>query len=163
MDIIKFSEYLLNEARIEKQVIIHDLVDLFTKKPLIKTNKKSNISSSAMADEKGMYSLGTLKDKFKDKYTSIQISNALHEMINDKEYGLKSIAVRHSLWKENLPYYYIKLNAQEAKDLKFKYEKQEADANKSELERRSKSKSTSSTKPAKKNISKKVPKKSPKK
>lgn len=136
LEIVKCSDYLLLEARINKQLVIDDILEILKKKPLIKTNKTSSASSSAMADEKGMYSILGFKNKLSDKYTSIQISNALQDVKTDKKIGLKTINVHHSLWNENIPYYYLDLTADEAKKLKKEYEAEEKEANKGQLVKR---------------------------
>lgn len=151
--IISCSEFLLNEARVNKQEIIEAILDILNKKPLIKTNKQSGSSSTAMPDEKGMYSIGTLKRELAKDYTALQVLSALHDLQNDKKLGLKHKAVYISNWKESIPYYFLGLSDAEAEKIKSKYEKEEKELNKETIKKRQESKTKQeSKKPIKKKV-----------
>lgn len=126
MEVKKFSEFLVNEARTNKSEVVDKLKKMLSDKPTLEMGK--------CADEKGIYSLAGMK-KYLSEYKTVEVSNALHELQNDKKYDLKYIYVKVSHWDKSMPYWYFGLSESEAKKLKEEYEKEELQRNKEEYEK----------------------------
>jgi hypothetical protein len=126
MEIQKYSDFIINEARVKKEEIIDKLLDLFKKKPHVEMDRLSN--------EKGLYSLSGMK-KYLSNYTTLQVDQALHDIRNDKSIDLKVIRVFINVWDESIPYYYMDLTEAEAKKIKSEYEEQEMKKNKEEIDK----------------------------
>jgi len=129
MEIQKYSDFILNEARVNKAEVVKDLVDMLKKKPHVEMDK--------LANERGLYGLAGMKKYLSGKYTSIQVDNALHDLQNDKKSGLKSVYVKVSHWNKSMPYWYMDLTEAEVKKLKEEYEEEEVRKNKEELDKQS--------------------------
>lgn len=148
MEIQKYSDFLLNEAKVSKSDVVSDLLDMLKKKP--------SVSMDSMSTEKGIYSLSGMKKYFADKYTGTIVGNALGDLQNDKNVDIKSIRVKVSVWKELVPYWYIGLTDTQVKKLKEDYEKEESNKNKKEVVKKEASKKTAVTKRAVKKAAKKI-------
>lgn len=129
MEIQKYSDFILNEARINKEEVIKDLIEMFKKRPHVEMDKLPN--------ERGLYGLAGMKKYLSGKYTTIQVDNALNDIQNDKKSGLKSVRVKISHWDKSIPYWYIGLTKSEVEKLKEEYEEEEKRKNKEEIDKQS--------------------------
>jgi hypothetical protein len=129
MEIQKYSDFILNEARVNKAEVVNALTEMFKKKPHVEMDK--------LANERGLYGLAGMKKYLSGKYTTAAVDNALHDLKNDKKSGLKSVYVNVSHWGKSMPYWYMDLTEAEVKKLKEEYEEEEARKNKEELDKKS--------------------------
>lgn len=129
MEIQKYSDFILNEARVNKAEVVKDLVDMLKKKPHVEMDK--------LANERGLYGLAGMKKYLSGKYTTSQVDNALHDLQNDKKSGLKSVYVKVSHWNKSMPYWYMDMNEAEVEKMKKQYEEEEVKKNKEELDKQS--------------------------
>lgn len=141
MDIVKFSDFILNEARTNKKDVIDALVDMFKKKP--------NVEMNTLPNEKGIYSLAGMK-KALSNFNSTAVGNALGELQGDKKSGLKVVRAYISVWDENVPYWYMDMTEAEAGKIAKEYEKEEAAKNKHILDKKASSKVTAKKRSTKK-------------
>jgi DNA mismatch repair ATPase MutS len=131
MEIKKYTDFI-NEARINKDEVIDALTKMFKDKP--------HVEMDTLPNEKGIYSLAGMKKYLSGKYTSLQVSNAHGDLLNDKNVDIKVIKVRVESWSENVPYWYMDLTEAQAKKIKEEYEEQEKSKNKEEIEKKEKHK-----------------------
>lgn len=143
MEIKKYSDFILNEARVAKDEVKEALIDMLKKKP--------KVEMTTLPDEKGIYSLAGLKSHLGEKYNNTAIGNALIDLQNDKKSGLGVVSAYISVWKKKVPYWYIGLTEAEAKKIATQYEKEEAEKNKKQV-----TKQAEKTKPAAKKAAKKT-------
>lgn len=127
MDVQKFSDFILNEARVNKEEVVKALTDMLKKKPHVEMDKLPN--------ERGLYGLAGMKKHLSGKYTPIQIDNALGDIKNDKNSGIKSVYVKISHWKKSMPYWYMDLIEAEVEKLKKQYEEEEVRKNKEDMDK----------------------------
>lgn len=125
MEIQKYSDFILNEARVTKDEVKEALVDMLKRKP--------KVEMKTLPDEKNIYSLSGLKAHLGSKYTGTAIGNALGDLQGDKKSGLKVVSAFISIWKEKIPYFYMDLTESEAKKIATQYEKEEAEKNKKQV------------------------------
>lgn len=141
MEVQKFSDFLLNEARTNKKDVVDELLDMFKKKP--------NVEMKGIANERGIYSLAGMK-AYLSKYSSLIVNQAFTDVQNDKKIDLKSIRVKVAKWDESIPYWYIGLTEDQAKKLKEEYQEEEYKKNEKDItkdaERRKTSKIASAAK-----------------
>lgn len=128
---------------------------------MLKGNPTVTMSSEKWPTEKGIYSQAGIIRHLKDKYNNNQVLNALHDIKNDKESGIKHIMVKNYHYGSNYPYYYIGLSEAEAKEAKEKYEEKNEVANKKGNDKKKENKSAAKKasdekRPAKKVAAKKV-------
>ena len=128
MEIIKYSEFFkVNEARVKKEEVVTELVDMLKKKP--------NVEMDKLPNERGLYGLAGMKKYLSKKYTSHQVSLALHDLQNDKKSGLKSVYVKIAHWNKPMPYWYMDMTEAEVAKLKKEYEAEDISKNKESLEK----------------------------
>ena len=165
MEIQKYSDFILNEAKVNKEEVISDLTKMFKEKP--------NVEITSFPNEKGMYSLSGMKKYLSDKYTAAQVDDAHNSIMNDKKKnGVKSVRIKIEKWNQLVPYWYMDLTTEEVNKLKEKYQNEEREKNKKEIDksqsRRKEQKAADEAKievkkevAAKKSAARKVSKKSP--
>lgn len=135
MEVQKFSDFLLNEARTNKKEVVDELLDMFKKRP--------NVEMKGIANERGIYSLAGMKT-YLSKYSNVIVNQAFTEIQNDKKIDLKSISVKVAKWGESIPYWYIGLSADQAKKLKEEYQEEEYKKNEKEITKSTEAKKASS-------------------
>ena len=131
MEIKKYTDFI-NEARINKDEVIDALTKMLKDKP--------HVEMDTLPNEKGIYSLSGMKKYLSGKYTSLQVSNAHGDLMNDKKSDIKSTKVRIESWGENVPYWYTDLTDAQVSKIKGEYEEQEKSKNKEEIEKKEKHK-----------------------
>jgi hypothetical protein len=122
MDIIKYNDFLVLEAKKQKGEVEKAILDFLDKKPSIKKGE-------FWPDEKGIYSQATLIMQLKDEFNSTQITNA----IPDLKSKINSISVKNTKYKHSYPYYYINLTKEEAEKIKSEYEAEDKEINKDKV------------------------------
>lgn len=131
MEVQKFSDFLLNEARTNKKDVVDELLDMFKKKP--------NVEMKGIANERGLYSLAGMKT-YLSKYSNVIVNQAFTDIQNDKKIDLKSIRIKVSKWGESIPYWYIGLTEDQAKKLKEEYQEEEYKKNEKEITKKAETK-----------------------
>jgi hypothetical protein len=121
MEIINFTDFLVLEAKVEKDEIKKDILDMLKEKPTIEPSSKN------WPTQKGIYLQGSIV-KHLSKYPSISVANALSSLISKKE--IERISVKNIEYKTSYPYYYIGLSKEEANKIKEKYESEDIKVNK---------------------------------
>ena len=134
MEIQKFSDFLLNEARTNKKDVVDELLDMFKNRP--------NVEMKGLANERGIYSLPGMKT-YLSKYKSLIVDQAFTDIQNDKKIDLKLIRVKVAKWNESIPYWYIGLTEDQAKKLKEEYQEEEYKKNEKEITKKAESKKAS--------------------
>jgi hypothetical protein len=119
MDIIKYNDFLLLEAKKQKGEVEKAILDLLNKKPTIEKGE-------FWPNEKGIYSQSTLIMQLKDEFTGIQVGNALADLKGK----INTISVKNIKYKHSYPYYYTDLTKEEAEKIKDKYESEDKENNK---------------------------------
>lgn len=116
MEIINFTDFLVLEAKVEKDEIKKDILDMLKERPTIEPSSKN------WPTQKGIYLQGSIV-KYLSKYPSISVANALSSLISKKE--IERISVKNIEYKTSYPYYYKGLSKEEANDIKEKYESED--------------------------------------
>jgi len=119
MDIIKYNDFLLLEAKKEKGEVEKAVLDLLKKKPSVEKGE-------FWPNEKGIYSQSTIMMQLKDQFSSLQVGNA----IVDLKGKINSISVKNVRYNNSYPYYYTDLTKEEAEKIKDKYEAEDKENNK---------------------------------
>lgn len=114
MGVVKYSDFLILEAKKQKEEVEQGILGMLDKKPEVETSKW-------WPNEKGIYSQAGIIRYFKDRFTDSQISGAL----NDLGSKIKHINVKNSEYKSNYPYYFVGLSSDEANKIKAKYEEED--------------------------------------
>jgi len=127
MEVQKFSDFLLNEARTNKKDVVDELLDMFKKRP--------NVEMKGIANERGIYSLAGMKT-YLSKYSNVIVNQAFTDIQNDKKIDLKSIRVKVAKWGESIPYWYIGLSEEQAKKLKDEYQEEEYKKNEKDINKK---------------------------
>lgn len=117
MEIINFTDFLVLEAKVEKDEIKKDILDMLKEKPTIEPSSKN------WPKQKGIYLQGSIV-KHLSKYPSIAVANALSSLISKKE--IERISVKNIEYKTSYPYYYTGLSKEEANKIKEKYESEDS-------------------------------------
>lgn len=136
MKIFKFSEFVLNEAVTVKQVI-EDVVDFLKKSPVITLypEDKGDLRQGWISKEHKMYSVVGIKKHFADKYSSLNIDNAvrytpsikiLTKALADKGMTLQTTPIV-AQFGEKSSFFSVNLSDSEINTVKEKYEKEFAD------------------------------------
>jgi len=132
--IFKFNEFVLNEAVSTKQVI-EDVVDFFKKSPVIELypeDKGDVVREGWLSKEHKLYSLSGIKKHFKEKYSSLNIENAINytpsikiltKMLADDKMSLQTTKLKGQFGDTNI-FYSVNLTDSEIKSVKEKYEKE---------------------------------------
>lgn len=110
--VLKFSEFIINEARKDKDTLIETIVKLLKDKPVIESGKKRH---------KDIYSKAAIIQHFKNNDMTIQNANdALFAIENDKEFKslLKIVRVKDYKNDISLPYYYMDLDKSKVDSIK---------------------------------------------
>jgi hypothetical protein len=124
MKIDRYAEFLINEAAKAVETSL-EILKMLEDKPSVALNNEK------WPDEKDLYSQPGIIKFFEGKYSTDQVLAGLHALKNDKKSGLKNLSVKNFFYNESLPYYYVGMNMEEAKDVKDEYEnKSEADTKK---------------------------------
>ncbi len=131
MEVQKFSDFLLNEARTNKKEVVDELLEMFKKRP--------NVEMKGIANERGIYSLAGMKT-YLSKYSNVIVNQAFTDIQNDKKIDLKSIRVKVAKWDESIPYWYIGLSEDQAKKLKEEYQEEEFKKNEKDINKKAETK-----------------------
>jgi len=121
MDIINFTNFLILEAKVQKDEIKKTILDMLKEKPTIEPSNKS------WPTQKGIYLQGSIV-KHLSKYNSTSILNTLTDLSSKKE--VESISVKNITYKSSYPYYYVGLSKAEATKIKDKYESEDVENHK---------------------------------
>jgi hypothetical protein len=121
MKIVKFSDFSILEAKVQKDEVKKAILDMFKEKPSITPSSKN------WPVQKGLYSLSSIT-KHLSKYSSTSVSNTLDDLKSDKE--VEVIYVKNIEYKSQYPYYYAGLSKGEANKIKSKYESDDIDHHK---------------------------------
>jgi hypothetical protein len=130
MEIQKFVDFILNEARTNKKEVTQELLDMFKNKP--------HVEMDNLANERGLYSLSGMK-RYLSKYSSMAVDQALGDLQNQKDTDLESVYVRVEKWSKSMPYYYMGLTKAQVSKLKSEYEEEEKKKNEKEIDSKVKS------------------------
>lgn len=121
MEIINFTDFLILEAKVEKDEIKKAILDMLKDKPTIEPSSKS------WPTQKGIYLQGSIV-KHLSKYSSTSVLNTLTDLSAKKE--VDNVSVKNITYKHSYPYYYIGLSKEEANKIKDKYETEDAENHK---------------------------------
>jgi hypothetical protein len=146
MEVIKFSDFLINEAKVQKDEVKKAILDFLKEKPTINATNKN------WPTQKGIYLQGSIV-KHLSKYNSTTVLNSLADLSSDKE--IESIRVKNIEYKHTYPYYYIDLSKEEANKIKDKYEAEDVENHKND--KKPTKKATKEAKPKRKPASSKSP------
>ena len=114
MEVIKYSDFLILEAKKQKEEVEQAILDMLDKKPEVETSKW-------WPNEKCIYSQGGIVKYLKDKFSDSQVTGALGDLGSK----VKHISVKNSEYKSSYPYYFTGLSADEANKVKAKYEEED--------------------------------------
>ena len=123
MKIVKFSDFSILEAKVQKDEVKKAILDMLKEKPSITPSNKN------WPTQKGVYTLASIT-KHLSKYNSTSISNALDDLKSDKE--VEVVRVKNIEYKSQHPYYYAGLSKEEVDKIKSKYESDDIESHKSD-------------------------------
>ena len=109
MEIIKFTDFLVLESKVEKDEIKGAILDMLKERPTIEP------SSKHWPAQKGIYLQGSIV-KYLSKYPSTSVASVLASLISKKE--VDHISVKNIEYKNSYPYYYKGLSKEEANNIK---------------------------------------------
>jgi len=113
MEVIKYSDFLILEAKKQKEEVEQAILDMLDKKPEVETSKW-------WPNEKGIYSQGGIFKHLKDRFSDNQVTGALGDLGSK----VKHISVKNSEYKGSYPYYFVG-SSDEANKIKAKYEEED--------------------------------------